>query len=100
MRIALQLSGGNNDPTSSFTSSVKKYAHLIAEFGDCLSFDYFKPVKTELLMEKMALSERGFRPIASKMNLMSVIILSLSECRREHILMKYLTVDTTIGLSF
>lgn len=54
-----------NNGASEFTKQLQTYARLIAEFGDCLSFDYFKPVKTERLVEKMAMEESAFPPIAS-----------------------------------
>ena len=49
-----------------FSKQFETIRELIAEYGDCLSFDYFKPVKNEREAEKLALSETGFPPIASK----------------------------------
>ena len=54
--------------TTEFSKNFETIRELIAEYGDCLSFDYFKPVKNEREAEKLALSEtsNGFPPIASK----------------------------------
>jgi hypothetical protein len=52
--------------TAGFTENFEIIRQLIADYGDCLSFDYFKPVKDEREAEKIALSETGFAPTASE----------------------------------
>ena len=47
------------------TNQLRVFARLIVEHGDCMSFDYFKPVKNERLAEKIAMQESDSPPIAS-----------------------------------
>ncbi|CAB3992561.1 ATP-binding cassette sub-family A member 1-like [Paramuricea clavata] len=49
----------------STSNNVQMLGRLIAENGDCLSFDYFKPVEDERAAEKIVLSEKGYAPLAS-----------------------------------
>ena len=54
--------GGVDD----ISKNLQMVTRLIAEYGDCLSFDYFQPVKDEREAEKLALSHTGFAPLASR----------------------------------
>ena len=56
-----------DDPRAAeFSNNLRTVVRLIAEYGDCLSFDYFKPVKDEREAEKLALAATGYPPLASK----------------------------------
>lgn len=48
------------------SKNLQTITRLIAEYGDCLSFDYFQPVKDEREAEKLALSHTGITPLASR----------------------------------
>ncbi|XP_028404446.1 ATP-binding cassette sub-family A member 1-like [Dendronephthya gigantea] len=61
LRLLLSLNGG----ASGFSERFQTIARLIADNGDCLSFDYFKPVKNEREAERLALTEKGYPPLAT-----------------------------------
>jgi hypothetical protein len=65
LRLFLPEYGIKLNGLGSTSNTLQMLGRLIAENGDCLSFDYFKPVKDEREAEKLVLSEKGYAPLAS-----------------------------------
>ena len=61
---------------SDISKNLQTVTRLIAEYGDCLSFDYFQPVKDEREAEKLALVRTGYAPLASRILICSFKIYS------------------------
>lgn len=81
MRLLASLYGIPLDiqKASGFSNDLQTIGRLIADYGDCLSFDSFKAVKNEREAEKLALAAKGFPPIAS-MSVLAAQFHEATEC--------------------